>query len=58
MRKKVLLFADVGIDDAVVLIYALLHPRIRVLGVVASFGNTPRKLLLIVPWQSCNLLHR
>ncbi|WP_245888338.1 nucleoside hydrolase [Laceyella sediminis] len=53
-----LLFADVGIDDAVALIYALLHPRIRVLGVVASFGNTPRKLLLIVPWQSCNLLHR
>ncbi|MFD1424295.1 nucleoside hydrolase [Laceyella tengchongensis] len=42
-KKKVLLFADVGIDNAIALIYALLHPRIRVLGVVASFGNTPRK---------------
>ncbi|AYA75904.1 nucleoside hydrolase [Bacillus sp. Y1] len=37
--KKVLLFGDPGIDDAVAIIYALLHPEIELVGVVTGYGN-------------------
>ncbi|WP_053363250.1 nucleoside hydrolase [Bacillus sp. FJAT-27251] len=37
--KKVLLFGDPGIDDAIAIIYALLNPRIDLVGVVTGYGN-------------------
>jgi purine nucleosidase len=40
--KKMILFADTGIDDAIALIYALQHPDIDLMAVVAGFGNTDR----------------
>ncbi|MFC5712040.1 nucleoside hydrolase [Thalassorhabdus alkalitolerans] len=40
--EKVLLFADPGIDDSVAIIYALLHPSIDVIGIVAGYGNVER----------------
>lgn len=49
--KKVLLFGDPGIDDAVAIIYALLHPEIELVGVVTGYGNVMKhrlqKMLLI-----------
>ncbi|MFC0274501.1 nucleoside hydrolase [Metabacillus herbersteinensis] len=39
---KVLLFTDSGIDDTFALLYALLHPQINVIGVVADYGNVSR----------------
>lgn len=39
---KLLMFCDPGIDDALALIYALLHPEIEVLGVVCSYGNVDK----------------
>ncbi|KPB04189.1 nucleoside hydrolase [Bacillus sp. CHD6a] len=39
---KLLIFCDPGIDDAVALIYALLHPEIEVLGLVCSYGNVDK----------------
>ncbi|SFS82687.1 nucleoside hydrolase [Marininema halotolerans] len=42
MRKKVLLIGDFGIDDSIALIYCILNPEIELVGVVASYGNTPR----------------
>ncbi|MEM5016589.1 nucleoside hydrolase [Metabacillus indicus] len=41
--RKLLLFADPGIDDSLAIIYALLHPDIDVLGVVTSFGNVSKQ---------------
>ncbi|MCM3584572.1 nucleoside hydrolase [Mesobacillus maritimus] len=41
--KKVLLFGDPGIDDAIAIMYALLHPEIELVGVVASYGNVNEK---------------
>jgi purine nucleosidase len=40
--KKIILFADTGIDDAMALIYALQHPAIDLMAVVAGYGNTDR----------------
>jgi purine nucleosidase len=40
--KKIILFADTGIDDAIALIYALTHPEIDLMAVVAGYGNTDR----------------
>jgi purine nucleosidase len=40
---KVLLFGDIGIDDIVALIYGVLHDEIEIVGVVADYGNIPRK---------------
>jgi purine nucleosidase len=42
MKKKILLFADVGIDDIVALIYGYLSDDIELVGVVADYGNVPR----------------
>jgi purine nucleosidase len=43
MKKKILLFADVGIDDIVALIFGYLSDDIDLVGVVADYGNVPRK---------------
>ncbi|MDT9026668.1 nucleoside hydrolase [Rossellomorea yichunensis] len=40
--KKIILFSDTGIDDAIALIYALKDPNIEVVGIVSGFGNTDR----------------
>jgi purine nucleosidase len=40
--KKIILFSDTGIDDAIALIYALKNPDIDVLAIVSGFGNTDR----------------
>jgi purine nucleosidase len=41
--KKVLLFGDPGIDDAIAIIYALLNPQIELVGVVTGYGNVDEK---------------
>ncbi|KKK36694.1 nucleoside hydrolase [Mesobacillus campisalis] len=41
--KKVLLFGDPGIDDAIAIIYALLNPQIDLVGVVTGYGNVDEK---------------
>ncbi|MBM7702794.1 nucleoside hydrolase [Metabacillus iocasae] len=43
MTKKVLLFCDPGIDDAIAIMYALLNPDIELVGVVTSFGNVTKE---------------
>lgn len=40
--KKIIIFSDPGIDDAVALLYALLNKQLDVLGIVAEYGNTYR----------------
>jgi len=40
--KKIILFADTGIDDTIALIYALKHPDIDLIGVVSGYGNIDR----------------
>ncbi|WP_110114406.1 nucleoside hydrolase [Bacillus sp. CGMCC 1.16541] len=40
--KKIILFADTGIDDAIALIYALQNPNIDLIGVVSDYGNVAR----------------
>ncbi|WP_026691116.1 nucleoside hydrolase [Alteribacter aurantiacus] len=42
VKKKVLLFCDPGIDDAIAIFYACMHPDIELIGVVADYGNTTR----------------
>jgi len=44
MSKKVLFFGDVGIDDAVALIYAHLSGKIDIVGIVADYGNAAREV--------------
>ncbi|MHA7136508.1 nucleoside hydrolase [Rossellomorea arthrocnemi] len=41
--KKIILFADPGIDDSIAIMYALLNPDIQVLAIVSSYGNTSKK---------------
>lgn len=41
--KKILLFADPGIDDSLAIIYALLNPDIELLGIVTSYGNVSKQ---------------
>lgn len=43
MKKKVLLFGDIGIDDTIALIYARLHKEIEIVGLIADYGNVSRK---------------
>ncbi|GGE73259.1 nucleoside hydrolase [Priestia taiwanensis] len=40
--RKVLLFGDPGIDDSLAIMYALLHPDIELVGIVAGYGNVSR----------------
>ncbi|WP_261134266.1 nucleoside hydrolase [Bacillus sp. Marseille-Q3570] len=41
--KKIILFADTGIDDAIALIYALKNPEVDLIGVVSGYGNIDRE---------------
>ncbi len=41
MRNNVLFFTDMGIDDAVALMYASFTKTINIVGVVCSYGNVP-----------------
>jgi purine nucleosidase len=40
--KKIILFADTGIDDAIAIIYALKNPEIELKAILAGYGNTDR----------------
>lgn len=42
MPKKVILFTDLGIDDAFALIYAFFRKDVQILGIVADYGNVSR----------------
>ncbi|MGM0851166.1 MAG: nucleoside hydrolase [Bacillota bacterium] len=42
MMQKVLLFADIGIDDTIALIFSHLSEEIELVGIVAEYGNVPR----------------
>ncbi|WP_257351098.1 nucleoside hydrolase [Pseudalkalibacillus decolorationis] len=44
--KKVILFADTGIDDAIAIMYALKNPEIDLLAVVSGYGNVDREKTL------------
>lgn len=41
--KKIILFADTGIDDTIALTYALKNPEIDLIGVVSGYGNIERE---------------
>ncbi|WP_197284208.1 nucleoside hydrolase [Bacillus sp. CHD6a] len=43
MKKKVLLFADFGIDDIMAIIYAYYEIHVEIVGVVAEYGNVDKK---------------
>ncbi|WP_246625230.1 nucleoside hydrolase [Fictibacillus nanhaiensis] len=43
MKKNILFFGDPGIDDTLAIIYALLHPNINLVGIVAGYGNVTRE---------------
>ncbi|RDI38481.1 nucleoside hydrolase [Falsibacillus pallidus] len=37
------MFTDPGIDDSIAIMYALLHPGIKLVGIVSSYGNMSKK---------------
>jgi purine nucleosidase len=43
VKKKILLFADPGIDDSLAIIYTLLNPQIDLVGIVTSYGNVTKE---------------
>ncbi|MFS0861841.1 nucleoside hydrolase [Fredinandcohnia sp. 179-A 10B2 NHS] len=43
MPEKVLLFCDPGIDDSIAIMYALLNPKIEVVGIVPGYGNVEQE---------------
>ncbi|MEH6940204.1 nucleoside hydrolase, partial [Bacillus sp. JJ664] len=42
MVKQVLLFTDLGIDDAFTMLYILFRKDIELVGIVADYGNVTR----------------
>ncbi|HEK9101333.1 TPA: nucleoside hydrolase [Bacillus pseudomycoides] len=44
MTKKILVFADPGIDDTIALILAYFADEIKIVGIVADYGNVPQKM--------------
>ncbi|MGM0750764.1 MAG: nucleoside hydrolase [Bacillota bacterium] len=57
MMQKVLLFADIGIDDTIALIYSYLSEEIELVGVVADYGNVPRSRAVASVHYLMNLLN-
>ncbi len=43
MQKKVLLFTDLGIDDAFAMLYTFFRKDIQLVGIVADYGNVSRE---------------
>ena len=43
MPKKVLLFTDLGIDDAFAVLYTFFRKDIQLVGIVADYGNVSRE---------------
>jgi purine nucleosidase len=43
MAYNVLMITDPGIDDSFAIMYALLNPKINLVGVVSGYGNTPKE---------------
>ncbi|WHY65335.1 nucleoside hydrolase [Neobacillus sp. SuZ13] len=43
MAINVLMIADPGIDDSFAIMYALLNPKINLVGIVSGYGNTPKE---------------
>lgn len=44
MPKKVLIFCDPGIDDAMALLLAFFIDEIEIIGIVADYGNVPKEM--------------
>jgi purine nucleosidase len=44
MAVNVLMIADPGIDDFFAIMYALLNPKINLVGIVSGYGNTPKEV--------------
>ncbi|MGR6019691.1 nucleoside hydrolase [Bacillus paranthracis] len=43
MPKKVLIFCDPGIDDTMALLLAFFIDEIEIIGIVADYGNVPKR---------------
>jgi purine nucleosidase len=43
MVFNVLMITDPGIDDSFAIMYALLNPKINLVGIVSGYGNTPKE---------------
>lgn len=43
MAYNVLMTSDPGIDDSFAIMYALLNPKINIVGIVSGYGNTPKE---------------
>lgn len=44
MSKKILIFCDPGIDDAIALLLAFFIDEIEIIGIVADYGNVPKEI--------------
>ncbi|KWU67411.1 nucleoside hydrolase [Bacillus mycoides] len=44
MSKKILIFCDPGIDDAIALLLAFFIDEIEIVGIVADYGNVPKEM--------------
>ena len=40
-RRKIIIDTDPGVDDAITIFAALLHPDVEVIGLTTIFGNCP-----------------
>ncbi|MFS0788560.1 nucleoside hydrolase [Shouchella sp. 1P09AA] len=47
MKHYVLLFCDPGIDDAMAMMLAIMHPQIELVGIVTSYGNVTKEQSII-----------
>ncbi|KAK9523893.1 hypothetical protein VZT92_017777 [Zoarces viviparus] len=46
MKKKLIIDADIGVDDAQALMVAIADPDVEVLGIICCYGNTPLENVL------------
>ncbi|XP_068575682.1 inosine-uridine preferring nucleoside hydrolase-like [Cebidichthys violaceus] len=46
MKKKLIIDADIGVDDAQALMVAIADPDVEILGIICCYGNTPLENVL------------
>lgn len=57
-KEKIIIDCDPGIDDTLALMYAIQHPKLEVVAITITAGNSPVELGLKNTFVTLELLNR